>query len=334
MRADRLIAALLVLQSRGRVTATELADELEVSLATARRDLEALSAAGVPVYPQPGRGGGWSLVGGARTDLSGLTAHEARALFLLVGPAASASDEARAALRKLVQALPSAFRTDAEAAADATVIDPTRWGEQPRHRPALVDLLEDAVVRRRRVRMTYTTASRQRSERVVNPWGLVAKGDTWYLVAGTDRGPRTFRIDRIGEAASTDEQATPRPAGFALDSAWDDVVGVVERKRARTQATIRIETRFLPVLRDRFGRQCEIVGGDAGKEADGWTRARVAAPTPLDLARNLAGWGGLVQVLGQPEVERLLLQLATELTELYRDRALPRRGRTLSPMTN
>src|SRR5215218_9791742 len=113
MRADRLVATLLVLQARGRVTAAELAGELEVSVATARRDLEALSTAGIPVYPQPGRGGGWSLVGGARTDLSGLSASEAQALFLLVGPAAAGSDDARSALRKLVQALPRTFRADA-----------------------------------------------------------------------------------------------------------------------------------------------------------------------------------------------------------------------------
>src|SRR5207237_10727077 len=98
-RADRLVAALLLMQSRGRVTAAELADELEVSVASARRDLEALSAAGIQVYPQPGRGGGWSLVGGARTDLSGLSAAEAQALFLLAGPSASVSAQARAALR-------------------------------------------------------------------------------------------------------------------------------------------------------------------------------------------------------------------------------------------
>ena len=95
MRADRLITALLLLQRRGRVTAAELAAELEVSVATARRDLEALSAAGIPVYPQPGRGGGWSLVGGARTDLSGLSAPEAQALFRLAGPAAALSDQAK-----------------------------------------------------------------------------------------------------------------------------------------------------------------------------------------------------------------------------------------------
>src|SRR5436189_4732855 len=105
MRADGLVATLLLMQARGRVTAAELAEELEISVATARRDLEALSAAGVPVYPQPGRGGGWSLVGGARTDLSGLTAPEVQALFLLVGPAASVSPRAKAALRKLVRAL-------------------------------------------------------------------------------------------------------------------------------------------------------------------------------------------------------------------------------------
>jgi len=98
VRADRLVAALLVLQARGRVTASELAEELEISQRSARRDLEALAMAGVPVYSQPGRGGGWSLVGGARTDLSGLTASEARALSLVAGPAA-ATPEVKAALR-------------------------------------------------------------------------------------------------------------------------------------------------------------------------------------------------------------------------------------------
>jgi predicted DNA-binding transcriptional regulator YafY len=130
------------MQARGRVTAAELAGELEVSLATARRDLEALSAAGIPVYPQPGRGGGWSLVGGARTDLSGLSAAESRALFLLAGPAAAGSVETKAALRKLLWALPQTFRADAEAAAGATVLCSTRWGERARRRPEMVDLLQ------------------------------------------------------------------------------------------------------------------------------------------------------------------------------------------------
>src|SRR5687768_17096710 len=137
MRADRLVSSVLLMQSRGRVTAAELAAELEISVATARRDLEALSAAGVPVYPQPGRGGGWQLVGGARTDLSGLTAAEAQALFLLAGPAASTAPEVRSALRKIVRALPGPFRADAETAADAVVVDPAGWGARERERPEI-----------------------------------------------------------------------------------------------------------------------------------------------------------------------------------------------------
>jgi predicted DNA-binding transcriptional regulator YafY len=312
MRADRLVAALLHLQTRGRVTAAELADELEVSVATARRDLEALSAAGIPVYPQPGRGGGWSLVGGARTDLSGLSAPEAQALFLLVGPAAAVSDEAKAALRKLLRALPQTFRADAEAAAGATMIDPTRWGERDRHRPELVDLLQVAVVRRRRVRLTYTNATRKRSERLVDPWGLVDKDDIWYLIAGTERGQRTFRVDRIAAAEPTDEPAE-RPDDFALDAAWQQVVGEVEQRRSRTWATVLIEARFVPVLNDQFGRHCHT----DGELDDGRARVRLAAPNPRDIAQHLAGWGAMIEVTEPRSVQVELARIGVELLDRY-----------------
>jgi predicted DNA-binding transcriptional regulator YafY len=313
MRADRLIAALLFLQARGRATAAELAGELEVSVATARRDLEALSAAGIPVYPQPGRGGGWSLVGGARTDLSGLSATEAQALFLLVGPAAAVSDEAKAALRKLVQALPKTLRADAEAAASATMIDSTRWGERDRRRPEMVGLLQAAVVRRRKVRLSYTNNSRERSERLVDPWGLVDKDDIWYLLAGTERGQRTFRIDRIIAAEPTDQPAERPADGFTLASAWRQVVGAVEERRSRTWATVLIQARFAPVLHDHFGRHFRI----DGELDDGRTRIRLAAPTPLDIARNLAGWGAMIEVVEPRSVQAELARIGAELTARY-----------------
>ena len=123
MRADRLIAVLLLLQTRGRMTVAEVARRLEVSERTARRDLEALGTAGVPVYSSPGRGGGWSLMGGGRTDLSGLTVEEARALFLAAGPATAAAPGVEAAPRKLPAALPAALRQGAEVAASAVVVD-------------------------------------------------------------------------------------------------------------------------------------------------------------------------------------------------------------------
>ena len=299
----------LLMQARGRVTAAELAGELEVSVATARRDLEALSAAGVPVYPQPGRHGGWSLLGGARTDLSGLSQSEAQALFLLVGPAAAASGQARAALRKLVRALPQTFRAEAEAAAAATMVDPAGWGEPGRSRPELVDLLQDAVVRRRQVRLTYRSGAREDSERLVDPWGLVDKDDIWYLIAGTDRGRRTFRVERIVAAEPTGESAG-RPADFDLGRAWEQVVAEMERLRSRTWATVLIEARFARILRTHFGRHCEV----ETELDDGRARVRLGAPTALDVARQLAGWGAQIEVVGPPEVRAELARIGRELT--------------------
>ncbi|MBB5785347.1 helix-turn-helix transcriptional regulator [Nonomuraea jabiensis] len=313
MRADRLVAVLLLMQSRGRVTAAELAAELEVSVATARRDLEALSAAGVPVYPQAGRGGGWSLLGGARTDLSGLTAGEAEALFLLAGPAAAATPEVKSALRKLVRALPRTFRDDAEAAADAMVIDPTGWGERDPDRPELVRVLQSATVRRRRVRLGYEGRSGERTHRLVDPWGLVDKDDVWYLIAGTEAGQRTFRVDRIAEAEVT-ELTFERPEGFVLSEAWGKVVAEMERRRSLLSATVLIAERFLPVLRHQFGRHCEV----ERVEEDGRVRARVAAPMALSIAEQLAGWGATVEVVEPEEVRAQLARIGSELVERYR----------------
>ncbi|WP_063040760.1 helix-turn-helix transcriptional regulator [Nocardia pseudovaccinii] len=311
MRADRLVATLLLMQTRGRVTASEIAAELEVSVATARRDLEALSAAGVPVYPQPGRGGGWSLVGGARTDLSGLTEPEARALFLLAGPSASAVPEVKSALRKLVRALPQTFRTDAEAAADAVVIDPARWGEHDQVRPQLVELLQRAVVQRRKVQLTYERAG-ERTRRAVDPWGLIDKDAIWYLIAGTDRGRRTFRVDRIVEATITDEVAR-RPADFDLSTAWAEVVGEVEQRRAATSATALVAPQLLPVLRKQQGRHCEV----DGPVADGRVQVRITAPTPRMIAQQLAGWGAEIEVLAPRSVQAQLAVLGAELVDRY-----------------
>jgi predicted DNA-binding transcriptional regulator YafY len=309
VRADRLVATLLLMQARGRVTAAELAGELEVSVATARRDLEALSSAGIPVYPQPGRGGGWSLVGGARTDLSGLTASEARALFLLAGPAAAVAPEAKAALRKLVRALPHTFRADAEAAASAVVIDPVRWGGQSSTRPATVELLQEAIIRRRKVRFRYR---RGETERTVDPWGLVDKDDVWYLVAGTERGRRTFRVDRVTDAAATDEPAS-RPDDFALAAAWEDIVGEVERRRSPVSAVILIDQRFGPVLERQFGRHCTVLG----TEPDGRARVRLAAHIPLSIAERIAGWGATIEVVDAPQVRAELARIGAELVARY-----------------
>lgn len=300
------------MQARGQVTAAELAAELEVSVATARRDLEALSTAGMPVYAQVGRGGGWSLLGGARTDLSGLTAYEAQALFLLVGPAASALPEAKSALRKLVRALPDTFRADAESAAAAVVIDPARWGEHPKARPPLVEALQTAAVRRRKVRLVYTGRTRARTERLIDPWGLVEKDDVWYLLAGTERGQRTFRVDRVVSAEMTKEVAE-RPAEFELAQAWERVVDEVELRRSGLSATVLIDSRLVPVLQKQFGRQSEV----GATLPDGRVRVRLEAPTALMIAQPLAGWGAAIEVEDSADVRAELARLGAELVGRY-----------------
>jgi len=327
MRADRLVAILLLLQGRGRATAAEVAAELEVSVATARRDLEALAAAGVPVYPQRGRGGGWALVGGARTDLSGLTAPEARALALLLGPAAGTAPAVRSALRKLVRALPATFRADAEAASRAVVTDRARWGEHPPPPspvpPDVPDAVQRAVVERRRLRLEYTDRTGRRTGRAVDPWGLVDKAGVWYLVAGTEgaspAGRRTFRLDRIAAATVLDEPAA-RPDLLDLARTWDEAATAVEDRRSAVTATVVTDTRYVAVLRDRFGRHATVLGTDA----DGRVTLRVAAHTTVGLAEQLAGWGARVDVVAPAGLRAELVRIGRELIARHGERATHR----------
>ncbi len=314
MKAERMVAALLMLQSRGRVTATELAEELEVSVKTARRDLEALGMAGFPVYSQPGRNGGWHLLGGGRTDLSGLTASEARALFSVAGPAVTATPEVRAALRKLVRALPESFRVEAQAAADSVVIDERAWGQIADTPPPFVPVLQQAVIESRRVRIAYRDRTRSVSERQVDPYGLVAKGGRWYLVAGTDNGMRSFRIDRVRSVDVLDESA-PKPDGFDLMATWETIVGRVEDLRRPVRAELRLSRWIAELLRKQFGNDVEI--GDA--LADDRVEAQMFAAQPLWIAERLAGWGRQIEVVGPPEVRSELVRLARELLDQHAD---------------
>src|SRR5262249_20613896 len=202
------------------------------SVKTARRDLEALAMAGIPVYSQAGKGGGWQLLGGARTDLSGLTAAEARTLFLVAGPSAAVTPEAKTALRKLVKGLPETFRADAEAAASAVVLDPAHWGAAAPTPPHHLEVLQRAVIDGVQVRLAYTDRRRAETERTVHPLGLVAKGSTWYLLAHTDAGLRTFRLGRVRSLTLTAEPVG-RPEGFDLARPWQPV-GATVRERPPT----------------------------------------------------------------------------------------------------
>lgn len=315
MRADRLVATLLVLQAKGRVTAAELADELEVSVKTARRDLEALAMAGIPVYSQAGKGGGWSLIGGARTDLSGLTADEARTLFLVAGPSSTVAPEAKTALRKLVQALPATFRADAEAAASAVVLDPARWGEHEVKTPPFLDVLQRAVIDGVQVRMGYGDREGKVTTRTVHPLGLAAKGSVWYLVAGTDAGQRTFRVWRVRSVEVTEDPVV-RPDGFDLARAWDDIVETIEEKRRAVRCVVRVAPHTVAWLRSQFARDV-VVGSPL---PDGRIEAEIGAPHAEIIAQRLAGWGRAVEVVSPPEVSAALARIGAELVDMHAPR--------------
>jgi predicted DNA-binding transcriptional regulator YafY len=311
MRADRLVATLLVLQARGRVTAGQLAEELEVSERTARRDLEGLAMAGVPVYSRPGRGGGWELIGGARTDLSGLTADEARALFLLAGPAAATPD-VRAALRKLVQALPATFRDHAEAAAAAVVHDPAGWDRPEPAALEHLELLQHAVIEGVQVELGYRGRDGKTSLRTVHPLGLVVKNDTWYLIAGTEAGQRTFRVSRV-RSAERNGQPAERPDDFDLALAWTSIVTTVDRQRAPVTVTLRTDEQRADVLRYMFGNRVEHDDPDR----DGQVEVTLRAQSEWLVARQLAGFADGIDVMAPDAVREHLAEIGRGLVRHY-----------------
>ena len=315
VRTDRLVAILLLLQQREQVTAGEVARELEVSERTARRDLDALAMAGVPVYSMQGRGGGWRLVGGARTDLSGLTAGEARALFLVAGPASSATPAVKAALRKLVHALPEPFRAQAEAAASSLVVDPQGWGSRRvEHRPPrFLDELQDAVIRGVQVRLGYVDRNGTETERTLHPLGIVAKGPTWYLVSNTEAGRRTFRIDRVSSVAPTDDPVH-RPEDFDLAESWREIADEVDRKRTPLEVQAVCAPDGIGVLRMVLGGRLEV----GGSTSDGRIEVVIRGHDEHALAAELAGLVEWLEVTDPPGVREQLASIGSALIDRYR----------------
>lgn len=323
MRADRLVAILLMLQHRQQVTAAEVAEELEISERTARRDLEALGAAGMPVYSSPGRGGGWRLAGGGKTDLSGLTAQEARALFMVAGPSAQTTPELRAALRKLVRALPEQWRREAESASTAVVVDPVGWSfSSPNDRPLpeFHTAVQNAVIGGHQIRIGYVDRGGHQTERVVEPLGLAAKGSTWYLVAATgavsdttaDVGRRTFRVDRITSVEHTGTPAT-RPVGFDLQEAWRTTADRIEELRHPLRVRALVVPHAMAMAQGLLGNRLRI--GHAAP--DGRVHVEISARNEFDAARHLIGYGRRVEVLDPPEVVAELRRLAAAVFASY-----------------
>lgn len=313
MRADRVLALLLLLQARGRLTASELATRLEVSRRTVYRDIVALGSAGVPVRTEPGVNGGIELLDGWRTDLTGLTEPELEALFTsAAGPAFES------AMGKLAAALPAETGRRAGRMRERLLVDSAGWGRRGATSPHL-RVVQDAVFADRRLRLRYRRAEEQVVERTVDPLGLVLKAGVWYLLADVDGKRRSFRLSRIEDALALDDPAR-RPRAFDLAAAWREQTAGWDAGRTALTVTVRVAAADLPlVLR---------VAGDRIRGNPRRGLVRMAFPAIEPAAAFLSSFGGMVEALDPPELRRELVRRATEIVSLYSPTAAKRKSRS------
>ncbi|MDQ1394073.1 MAG: hypothetical protein QOF30_3050 [Acidimicrobiaceae bacterium] len=306
------------------MTVSDLAERLECSERTIRRDLEGLSGAGVPVYPQRGRGGGWALLGGHRIDLSGLTADEAEALFLVAGPNAlvgvGVEPGVKSALRKLLAALPAPFREQAEAANAAVLVDPVGWGRTNDQPPNLAELRK-AVLAGLQVDITYTKPRQEPAVRRVHPYGLVSKGGTWYLLAGVEAGLRTFRVSRV-QAAVVTEEPVERPDDFDLAEAWEKVQADFPARTYAEGVTVelRIEPGAVRYISAALGRWANLQPQPTESPEGQWPRYTAIFPHAGVAAAELVRYGRRINVVGPADVRAALARLGAELVASYGQR--------------
>ena len=319
MRADRLVSILLLLQMNRRMTARELAERLEVSERTIHRDMESLGAAGVPVVAERGAGGGWMLMDGYRTNLTGLNDAEVQALFL-AGPASVLADlkldkASDAALIKLLASLPLTTRRDAEYARQRLHVDVSGWNRQEEAAPCL-HALQEAVWQGRRARLGYRrgVGDGEVVERTVDPLGLVAKGSVWYLVATVGGEPRSYRVSRVASVELTDEPCE-RPEGFDLAAFWGRSNKEFKDKFPRFYATFRARADVVPRL--HFAGRFARVEGVGEPDAQGWVEVRMRFQFDWEACEFALSFGPAVELVEPEELRARVVRLAESVVEFY-----------------
>jgi predicted DNA-binding transcriptional regulator YafY len=320
MRADRLLSILLLLQARGRMTARQLAQELEVCERTIYRDVDALGAAGVPIYGDAGPAGGYALVDSYRTNLTGLTEGEVRALSMLNVPAPLAdlgvSQELRAALLKLTVALPDARRRDQERVRQRYHLD-SSWWRQGEERVPHLRTIHQAVWQNRMLHVVYRPPFATEIERLVAPYGLVAKAGIWYLVYAINGAVRVHRVSDYLDVRVT-EESFERPAGFDLESFWEEWCAEYETLLSDFTATVRVAPAFVPQLPRYFGSVIHAKVAQAGPpDAEGWVRLELSFESFEAARERILGFGRGVEVLEPLALRRSVLDYAEQIVALY-----------------
>jgi len=331
VQSTRLLSILLRLQTQGRLSAAALAEALEVSVRTIYRDIDALSAAGVPVYAERGRAGGFVLREGYHTRLTGLDRPEAEALFFAGVPHAAAQLGLGPALEntrlKLLAALPEAGRRDAERVASRFHLDPVAWFQGPDEQ-AVLPQLAAAVWAGCMLRMHYESWQGAVQRRVA-PLGLVLKGGLWYLVAAVGPQARTYRVGSIESLeVERDAPAPPPPPGFSLRRYWEHFARDYEARMSAGRASVRAQPGGLKAL-SRLGaataRAVAEARASSRPDRQGWLRLQIPIESVDAAARDLLRLAPDVQALGPPELRTALRRATRALAAVYDP---PRRRKT------
>lgn len=317
MRADRLLSILLLLQIHKRMTARQLSARLEVSERTIHRDMEALSTAGVPVSAERGAAGGWSLLEPYQTNLTGLNELEIQALFLTT-PEKLLNDLGlrqayEGALVKLLAALPSMNRRDAEDMRQRIYIDAPGWHPSPAENDSF-PIVQEAVWSGQKLKMSYLRGDETTVERVVDPLGLVAKGKVWYLVAGIDEDIRTYRISRVQTAEVLDEDCV-RPPDFDLANFWTRSTADFVANLPRYPVTLRVDPAALPRL--RMGGHYSHIESVGEVEADGWQQVDMYYDAPHEALAHILSFGAGLIVREPTELREQVIASAQRILKQY-----------------
>ncbi|MGW8778765.1 helix-turn-helix transcriptional regulator [Streptomyces sp. NPDC055796] len=323
MKSSRLLSMLLLLQTRGRMTAAELARELEVSVRTVYRDAEALAAAGVPLYGDAGHSGGYQLLAGYRTRLTGLSTGEAEALFLtgMPGPAAELGlgRALSAAQLKLRAALPAELREQADRMRLRFHLDAPGWYAEHEETPYLARVA-DAVWRGRVIEVRYRRWKEpQEVDRRLEPYGLVLKAGRWYLVAAASgpegaAEPRTYRVDQVLSVRETADRAEP-PRGFDLAGYWQRTQEEFHARLHPEEALVRLSPRAAARLTGAQARA--LATGAPDPELPGWTRALLPIESQEQAEEQFLSLGPDAEVLAPPTLRSRIRATLAAMTSRY-----------------
>lgn len=323
MRADRLLSLLMLLQTRGQLSARALADELEVSERTIYRDITALSTSGVPIYASRGPGGGVRLIDEYRTTLTGLTPDETRALFMMSIPAPlmqlGLGEKFKGALLKLSASLPDTRRADESRTRQRIHLDSSWWFQSEQDVPCL-QTIQQALFHDRCLHMTvrwefFNTEFEQDAE----PYGLVAKANVWYLVYGRGGTPHVTRVSQIVEAELMPDVFS-RPPGFQLEAFWEEWCREYESQPLFC-ARVRVSSDALPMLADYVGDRARVQLTQSHlPDADGWVTLDLPFESFVSARTRLLGLGRAVEVLAPDSLRTSLVDFAEQIVGFYNTR--------------